>query len=172
MKREQIIKQLYGDVTPWEEQHFITIMSTEMDSFVEELVKESGSHKHEGGYYFLGRLGKNYREYPFNWEPFRDFAGPLLRGTESIPIVVISNETEPEKPQVVKASLPKPHYQIIISPKCSTVDIINTWWELLFDNDAIPHTGGEQKHQWFFENLNVSVEQLSEKARKFVNKFD
>lgn len=171
MKRDEVVQQLYGKLSAWEENDLICQMNREMDSFADDVAKTTGLHKYEGYYYFLGRMGENYRQYPFSWEPFRDFAGPLLRGRASLPIVLISSDTEPDKPNVEIVQVPRPHYQVKISPTCSAFDIALVWLELLADNEAIPREGGEERYSWFFKGLGISPMDLSEKARSFVNRF-
>ena len=41
-------------------------------------------------YFFLIRLGDNWADYPFNWEPFREIAGPLEPPEGALPIVMHS----------------------------------------------------------------------------------
>ena len=140
-------------------------MKEEMNSFVNELVAATKLHKHEGNYFFFGRMGHNYSSYPFNWEPFRDLAGSSLRSSDSMPIVLVSNDTEPPRPIVQQVRSPRPHYQILISPACKLVDIVNTWLETLVDDGAIPQDGGAQT----FQQLKIPPEDLSSKARNFIN---
>lgn len=171
MKRKDIISELYGDLSSWEINDVISEMNTEMNEFIENLATETGLPKREGYYFFLGRLGTNYKEYPFSWEPFRDVAGPLLRRKDSLPIVIVSEDSTPERPQIHRHVLPKTHYQIEISPRCPANEIATAWLELLSDDGAIAQAGGEHHYSFFFKGLKISPEQLSNKARSFINRF-
>lgn len=44
------------------------------------VAQQNGLDKGYDNYFFLARIGSNYNEYGFNWEPFRDMAGPLDAG--------------------------------------------------------------------------------------------
>lgn len=114
-----------------------------MNAFVAELTAVTALPVHEAYYFFFGRLGTNYDNYRFSWEPFRDFAGPLLRHQDSIPIVMISVDAKPPRPKVQRVLSPRSHYEIVISPACRVVDIVNTWLETLAEDKAIPQDGGE-----------------------------
>jgi hypothetical protein len=119
-------------------------------------------------YFFLLRIGGNYGEYPFNWEPFRDLAGPLQTGSESLPIVVISDSTERQVPEVLRVELPIPHYELRVSPTIPVQAIATTWLDLLVDDGAL-HGSYHGPFSWFADNLEISADQLSEKARKFLS---
>ena len=74
MTREQAIEAAYGRTVSQTEGHsLVSEMNREMNAFVDELTAASGLHKHEAYYFFFGRLGTNYEDYPFNWEPFRSW---------------------------------------------------------------------------------------------------
>ena len=155
-----------------EEHALFSQMSREMNAFVSELAAAADLSVREAGYFFFGRLGENYDKYPFNWEPFRDFAGPLLRSPDSIPIVMISAQAESSTPpSAIHELRPRPHYRISICPSHTVLDIANVWLETLSDDGAIPKDGGERFYSWFFRNLDIAPEQLSLKARQFVNSF-
>jgi len=171
MTRKELIERLYGELTPSQESDLICEMGREMDSFVAMLAATIGVPKYEGRYFFFGRMGSNYGQYMFNWEPFRDFAGPLLRSPTSIPVVLVSSDDKPLKPIPELITAPRPHYEIAVSPKCSALDIATTWLEVLSDDGAIPREGGEKWYGWFFSGLGFARTQLSKKARNFVNMF-
>src|SRR5262245_16534409 len=88
-------------------------------------------------YVFLLRIGNNYREYAFNWEPFRDLASPLQAGSTSIPIVVISDSTQRQAPEVRRSETPIPHYEFWVSPTIPMERIASAWLELLADDGAL-----------------------------------
>lgn len=171
--RSEAIAAAYGrSVSGMELNDLVVQMNKEMNAFIAELVAATDLPVREGDYFFLGRLGEGYERYPFNWEPFRDFAGPLLRYPDSIPVVMVSAlgvSTIP--PSASREERPRPHYRIFISPSHAIVDIVNVWLETLADDRSIPQDGGDQGYSWFFRNLGIAPEQLSAKARRFVNSF-
>ena len=89
-----------------------------------------------------------------------------------MPIVMISANAKPEHPTVQqKRAYSEAHYRIAISPACKVIEIVNAWLETLADAKAIPREGGEQSYAWFFRGLEISPENLSPKARHFLNMF-
>ncbi|HEU4388480.1 MAG TPA: hypothetical protein VFV34_11830, partial [Blastocatellia bacterium] len=117
-------------------------------------------------YYFFLRLGTNYRDYPFNWEPFRDLAGPLEAGAGSIPIVVVSDSTDRKIPELRRRQEPAPHYELWVSPTIPVEAIASTWLELLVEDGALSRSQGPVN--WFPRGLEITADKLSEKGRRFL----
>jgi hypothetical protein len=118
-------------------------------------------------YRFLIRLGSNYGSYGFEWEPFRDVAGPLEPGPGALPIVVLSDDNNSVVPKTVRGSVPIEHYQLWLSPGLSAELVANAWLELLVDAGA---TLGDYHgpFDWFWTHLNLKHDQLSAKSRAFL----
>ena len=171
MTREQAIGAAYGRLLTRPELDDIErAMNREMDAFVDRLAT-AGLRKEEGWHFFLGRLGANYDKYQFSWEAFRDFAGPLFRRPDAVPVVVVSSDSESTRPSVKLVGSPSRHYQIAVTPACPVLDIANAWLETLADAGAMPQEGGEENYRWFFEKYGLSPQDTSVKARRFVNSF-
>lgn len=118
-------------------------------------------------YYFLARIGDNYKNYSFAWEPFRDVAGPLLKSQDSKPILIVSENSDIKEPTIFEEIDPFPHYQFKVSPNCPSTIIANSWLELLVDNGAL-HGNYKGPFDWFVTGLELDVGSLSNKARKFL----
>ena len=118
-------------------------------------------------YFFLLRIGDSYYDYTFNWEPFRDVAGPLDSGSDSLPIVVISDSRERQAPEVRRSERPSPHYELWVSPTIPAELIASAWLELLVD-DAASLGSYQGPFEWFPQGLGVRAEQLTEKGRRFL----
>ena len=131
------------------------------------LAQSTGLHEGYDTYFFLSRMGDNYQEYGFNWEPFRDLAGPLLGGNESIPIIVMSDDKSRNAPEVEKVNSPISHYQFRVSPNLGAEVIANHWLELIVDNGA-KHGQYKGPFDWFVNLLGIKVETLSLKSRNFL----
>ena len=67
-------------------------------------------------YYFLLRVGDDFSSYSFNWEPFRDLAGPLKIPEGARPIVVHSVKERLEHPVTSAPDSPLPHIDIAVTP--------------------------------------------------------
>lgn len=133
---------------------------------VKPLAEQTGLAEVSDYYFFLARVGSNYHDYPFNWEPFRDLAGPLKVGKQSIPIVVMSDDNDRTEPEVKKGTVPEPHFQMRVSPSIDVVRIADRWLELLVDDGALHAFAGSK--DWFLDNLRINAKQLSRKARAFL----
>ena len=92
MDRAEYLQSKYGrEIPPTEENSLIVDMNKESESFLSILSHELNEEVFESYYFFLGRMGRSYQRYSFNWEGFRDFAGPLLRSSDSVPVVLFSS---------------------------------------------------------------------------------
>jgi hypothetical protein len=131
------------------------------------VAQQNGLEEGYGNYFFFARIGSNYDEYQINWEMFRDLAGPLEIGEGSIPIILISDASLRQAPELSRAETPTPHYQIRISPGLQVVPIANTWLELLVDNQ-VSHGQYQGPFDWFVRKLGISEDQLSQKSRTFL----
>ncbi len=129
---------------------------------------ELGIEERYDSYFFLARLGSNYDKYVFNWEPFRDLAGPLVSSETSLPILVISDDKARSRPEIVRQESPYPHFRFFVSPSVPVAPIANTWLELLV-SDGAQHEKYKGPFSWFTKNLGTTVEDLSERARQFLN---
>ena len=116
------------------------------------LREETGLGEGYDHYFFLSRMGSDYRGYPFTWEPFRDLAGPLVIGDDSVPIVMISDTKVRETPEISLQDYPEPHYQFWISTDIAVAIIADEWLSLLVKNHA-SHGRYKGPFDWFFEFL-------------------
>jgi hypothetical protein len=142
-------------------------VSEQMRQLRQALGRKMGLPETTDSYFFLVRIGANYSEYPFNWEPFRDLAGPLRPGSGSLPVVVISDSTARRTPEIVRAEHPIAHYEFRVSPTIPVEVIANAWLELLVDNGALygTFTG---PFKFFTGSLHIAADQLSDKGRSFI----
>ena len=101
------------------------------------VAQQNGLDKGYDNYFFLGRIGSNYNEYGFNWEPFRDMAGPRDAGEGALPILIISDAQPHQVPEQSKVQVPMPHYPIRVSPSLGAAFIACMWLDLLVDNHAL-----------------------------------
>jgi hypothetical protein len=131
------------------------------------LAEEFGLSENLDNYYFLQRIGTNYGDYPFNWEPFRDLAGPLKAGSASLPIVVVSDSTGRNAPEVRHREEPAPHHELWVSPTTPAEAIASAWLELLAENGAF-HGDYHGPFNWFPQALGITADNLSEKGRMFL----
>jgi hypothetical protein len=118
-------------------------------------------------YFFLVRVGTNFSEYAFNWEPFRDLAGPLRAGSNSIPIVVVSDSTMRLEPEIKRSEEPMAHYEMVVSPTVSVTAVVRMWLDLLVENGA-SHGSNKGSFGWFLKYLDVKADVLSDKGRRFL----
>ena len=139
-----------------------------MTELKEHLGRETGLEVGHDTYFFLGRMGSNYREYPFPWEPFRDLAGPLEVETGAIPIVVLSDNQSREKPEIREVSVPVGHYQFWVSPTCSAQSVADAWLPLLVKDHAA-HGRYKGPFDWFMRDLKLKAEVLSGPSREFLS---
>jgi hypothetical protein len=131
------------------------------------LAQDLGLPEMPDDYFFLMRIGDDYRDYPFNWEPFRDVAGPLTAGSASLPIVVISDSKERPEPEIRQSTSPFPHYEAWVSRTIPVERIASAWLELLVNDDA--SLGSYQgPFDCFPRGLGIRAEQLTEKGRCFL----
>lgn len=112
----------------------------------------------------LIRVGDNWREYPFNWEPFRDLAGPISWPEDAPAIVVISNADKLSEPIVTTFSEPHPHVRIEVSPSIPVATIVETWIAQLADNVPVK----EEPYTWFLQNLDLEPESMTPIVRQFL----
>jgi len=112
----------------------------------------------------LLRVGDNWREYPFNWESFRDLAGPISWPEDAPPIVIISTSQKLLEPVVTTLSEPYPHIRIEISPTIPTPAIVETWITQL----ASYAPAKEEPHEWFLQSLDLQPDNISPSVRQFL----
>jgi hypothetical protein len=132
-----------------------------------QVASELGLPELKDTYFFLLRVGNNFDRYVFNWEPFRDLAGPLEPSPSSIPVVVISDERQ-KRPRVEHLSEPMPHVRLHISPSMQTTEIARRWLDAIVDAGA-QHRKYQGPFDWFVGSLKLDVSALSPKARAFLN---
>jgi len=137
-------------------------------SLKKHLAEKTGLNEGYDTYYYLARMGSNYDKYGFQWEPFRDLAGPLEVGANALPLVVMSDDRQRSKPEVLNVEEPIRHFQLWVSPSCPAASVANAWLELLTDNSA-SHTSYKGPFDWFPRALELSAEDLSEKGRSFLS---
>lgn len=115
-------------------------------------------------YFFLLRVGSNWRDYPFNWEPFRDLAGPLRPSPDSVPVAIISVErlAEISTEQVAE---PLPHIEITVTPKIPVQSIAEAWISVLKSQGI--ETSGSQG--WFLTHLGLSAGDVSSEVQSFLH---
>ncbi len=119
-------------------------------------------------YFYLVRIGEYpYKEYRFSWEPFRDLAGPLEIGENSVPVVVISEPAGRTEPEVRRAESPWPHFELRVAPTVPAAAVANAWLETIVKAGA-RHGAYKGPFGWFPRNLPVPVEALSPTARAFL----
>ena len=131
------------------------------------LARQLGLPEKLDTYFFLLRIGANFGEYEFNWEPFRDLAGPLQPGSNSLPIVVVSDSTQRRVPEHRRSEEPVPHHELWVSPTVPVEAIASAWLDLLAKNEAL-HGSYQGPFDWFPRGLQVTADQLSEEGRKFL----
>jgi hypothetical protein len=129
------------------------------------IAQQNGLEEYFDNYYFLARIGSNYFEYNFRWEPFRDLAGPLGIGDSSLPIFIISDAKPRRAPEQRKVVIPTPHYQLWVSPGLDVVSVAGMWLELLVDDQAFHTDFDHGPFDWFVRGLGISADQLSQKGR-------
>ena len=136
-------------------------------SLKKSIAQQTGLEEGYDAYFFLARLGSNYDQYSFSWEPFRDLAGPLGAGPNARPILVLSDKEDRAIPEVTQHELPAPHFQFRVSPSCSATSVANRWLELLVDDDA-SHRRYHGSFRWFPAGLHLNPSDLTEKSRRFL----
>lgn len=87
-------------------------------------------------YFFLLRIGNNWRDYPFDWDAFVELAAALEErslerpsGASSplTPVVVVSLDSAEPSPTAEPFSAPAPHLRIVVSPDTAVALLAETW---------------------------------------------
>jgi hypothetical protein len=114
-------------------------------------------------------VGANFynHNYPFSWEAFRNVAGQLRLSARSLPVVIISRAAGIQVPELLRNDSPIPHFELTVSPDCSSRDIANAWLDLLSVNNV--YSEGYFACPWFPKGIRVKPSELSEKARRFLH---
>jgi hypothetical protein len=73
------------------------------------------------------RVGDNWSDYPFNWEPFRDLSGPLKWPENAPLIVMISTKEALNEPLIETYQEPRAHNRIKVSPGIPVAAIVEQW---------------------------------------------
>ena len=135
---------------------------------IEEIVRavetETGL-KVRDRYPCLLRVGDNWDDYPFNWENFRDFAGPLKWPEDAPPIVMISTDDLFPEPSVETFSEPYRHFRITVSPNIAVADIVNSWIGII--TDYLPPQN--RTNRSFLKNLNLKTMDLRLRVKQFLH---
>jgi hypothetical protein len=131
-----------------------------------ELARRTGLPDRRDAYFYFLRLGTDWHRYEFWWEPFRDLAGALRPGPDAIPVVLVSDGSGRAAPSTERAHEPSPHVQVRVSPACDVASVARAWLEAVVVAGA-KHLLGPP-YDWFPRRLQVSPEQLGERARRFL----
>jgi hypothetical protein len=172
--REIAIREEYGHTT-LTTNNIVTSYNSIATKISIMLSQEGLTSSKTSHYYFLICLyddnnneRDNYKLYNIHWDSFRDFAGPLIPSPGSLPIVLVSHDTNQyQLPYVSLQRSPIEYWRIDISPNCAALDLANRWLELLGQERAIAAFQSWEDYKFFFEALKISVNQLSDKARRF-----
>lgn len=129
------------------------------------LEQSTGLPVHERSFFLL-RLGTDYFDYDFPWEPFRDLAGPLRGFENAMPIVIVSSPQgeRTDRPLVTRSRYPSDYIRIDVSPLCSAKDVANTWLECLVDANA----SAQGPAVWFPDVIGVKDSEFTAKAFGFL----
>jgi hypothetical protein len=132
-------------------------------------------------YFFLTRVGKNWFDYPFEWEPFRDLAGGLEPPPGAMPIAVWSAHNESAIKEagldpgamVHERDEPLPHVLITLTPqRRDSLDgsdllriFLETWVSTLRTQGLI---GTVEPAPWFLPALGLEPADVSMDVRIFL----
>jgi hypothetical protein len=131
-----------------------------LDDILAEVAKKWNLPASGDRYPALLRVGDNWADYPFPWEPLRDLAGGQRSVDDAVPIVLVS--TEPDngtdgKPAVESFTTPYPFTEIHITPKTPLAALVDTWLDLLADRVA----SDGKPAPWFLEDLRLAPDDVS-----------
>jgi hypothetical protein len=120
-------------------------------------------------FYFLLRVGSNWRDYAFSWEPFNDLAGPLSPqadgpSTDALPIAVISIPSA-SGPTAEVSEDPFPHVEITVAPAVPVQQIVESWIAELRNQGV---ESAAQPAPWFLEGLELQAGDVSDDVRSFL----
>lgn len=135
---------------------------------VQSLARDLGSRKGQpvaDAYFFLIRLGDNWSDYPFSWEPFRDIAGPLTVNPQGRPVVVQSVREPLPHPTVTNADYPVPHCEIVVAPTVPVARIVDSWVGVLRDSGL---ESAAHPSPWFLDQLDLTPADLSPDTVSFL----
>lgn len=116
-------------------------------------------------YYFLIRVGSNWPDYPFEWEPFRDLAGPMSAQAGGIPVAVLSVPSATE-PATVVSEGPVPHVEITVAPNVPVKKIVEAWIAELLNQSVKPRV---PPAPLFLEYLGLRPSDVSGEVRSFLS---
>jgi hypothetical protein len=115
-------------------------------------------------HYFLLRIGSNWQDYTFQWEPFRDLAGPLNPPSGALPIAVVSVGQATE-PTTQVSQDPFPHVEITTAPTVPVVQFVETWISALRGQRVeLVRTPSP----WFLAGLRLRAENVSAQVLAFL----
>lgn len=146
--------------------YLLVSAAPDLKALMAYVVAEFEGSKALDNYYFMRRIGdyERFHSYSFNWEFFRDLAGPLKRREASRPVFVIDQAQALEAPMISERSFPAPHWRLMVANTLAAADIVNAWLETLTAAGAEPTAGND----WFLEGLDLSPADLTPTAREFL----
>jgi hypothetical protein len=136
----------------------------DIETLVTALEARTNQRARADRYFFLLRAGSNWEDYPFNWEPFRDLAGPLEPPADAVPIAVVSVAEAPE-PTTEVSDDPFPHVEITVAPTVPVNQIVEAWIAALRDQGVEPIV---RPAPWFLKNLGLQTTDVSADVRSFL----
>jgi hypothetical protein len=135
---------------------------------IEEVLRvvetETGMRASNDSYPCFLRVGDNWSEYPFNWEPFRDLAEPIKWPKDAPLIVMISTKEPLTEPKIVTHQEPHAHNRIMIYPGTPVVAIIEQWI-----GQIAPYIPAQTKSREFFlKGLSLKPSDVSIDVQRFL----
>ena len=142
-----------------------TVSQKERIAEVLKLVEtETGMTVSSDRYPCFLRIGDNWGDYTFNWEPFRDLAGPL-KWPESAPLIVmISTKKALNEPLVETYQEPHAHNRIMISPGIPLAVIVETWIAQIAGYLPTP----SEPNEFFLKDLELKISDVSPEVIRFL----
>ena len=141
----------------------------EVKELAKLVAKTLGLSGYRDIYFFCARIGNHYTDFDFtfNWEPFRDLAGPLERAPDAEPVLVVAQAEPLQAPKVERREVPVPHFLLTVAKNLSAQSVANAWLETIVEAGA-QHGRHVGPFDWFLEDLGLAREDLTPKARDFV----
>ena len=139
-------------------------LSNRIEEVIQAVESETGERASADRYPCLLRIGANWGEYPFSWEPFRDLAGPIHWPDEAPPIILISSKETMSAVEVLTVSAPHEHTRLTVAPSLPLALIVDAWISQLII--TIPRL--EKSSSWFLKNLQMEPDQASPTVLEFL----